>query len=127
MMVRKADPIKEPVEECLKANSARNAFDRDVLDYPLTTTLAAHSNGTTYGYMPVNPVIMLESIGLTNGHTPQEQANAVMELTKAAATLAHVNGYRELMFLASDETTANGAKLMGFEELPYKVLRMKLG
>lgn len=126
MMVRKADPTKEPVKECLAANSRRNAFDADVLDYPLTTTLAAHSNGTTYAYMPVNPVLMLESIGITNGHTPQEQANAVMELTKAAATLGHVNGYRELMFLASDEVTARGAKMMGFEELPYKVYRAKL-
>lgn len=126
MMVRKADPTKEPVKECLAANSKRNAFDPDVLEYPLTTTLAAHSNGTTYAYMPVNPVLMLESIGMTNGHTPQEQANAVMEMTKTAAALGHINGYREVYFLASDETTANGAKLMGFEELPYKCFRLKL-
>jgi hypothetical protein len=33
---------------------------------------------------------------------------------------------REVCFLASDQATAEGAKKMGFEELPYKVYRKRI-
>jgi hypothetical protein len=126
VMVRLADAGKEPVIEWCEANSARNSFDKSVLGYPATKTLAAHNNGTVYAYMPIQGTAMLESIGPNPAATPLEIANGVMEMVKAAATLAYTAGYRELYFLASDETTAQGAKLMGFECLPYKVYRRRL-
>ena len=126
VMVRLADPDIEPVIDWCQANSERNAFDRDVLTYPSTKVLAAHNNGTVYAYLPIQGTAMLESIGPNPEATPMQIAQGVMEMTKGAALLAYSAGYRELYFLASDENTAIGAKLMGFEELSFKVYRKRL-
>ena len=126
VMIRMADPKTEPVREWCERNSTRNAFDEKILDYPTTKVLAAHSNGTVYAYMPVQGTAMIESIGLNVDVRPLEQATAVMELTKGAALLASNASCKELYFLASDEITAEGAKRMGFSELPYRVFRMRL-
>lgn len=124
--VRFADKAKEPVQQWLEANKARNSFDAAVLDYPATRVLAAHNNGTTYTYMPVQQTAMLESIGINPQATPTQVAASVLEMTKAAATLAHAAGFREIFFLVSDENTAQGAKLMGFEDCPFRVMRKRL-
>lgn len=126
VMTRMADPLTEPVIDWCQKNSGRNSFDRDVLDYPSTKVLAAHEDGTVYAYMPIQGTAMLESIGPNPEATPTQIAQGVMELVKGAALLAHQAGYRELYFLASDETTALGAEKMGFKLLPYRVYRKRL-
>lgn len=126
VMVRLADPLTEPVIDWCQANSARNAFDRDVLTYPNTKVLAAHQDGEVYCYMPIQGTVMLESIGPNPEATPLQVAQGVMEMVRGAALMAHANGSRELYFLASDDTTARGAELMGFAELPFKVFRKRL-
>ena len=124
--VRFADPATEPVVGWCEANSARNAFDKEVLNYPACKVLAAHNNGTVYVYMPIQGTTMLESIGPNPAATPMQVAKAVAELVQGASLLAHGAGHREIHFLASDDNTAEGAKLMGFELLPYRVYRKKL-
>ena len=125
--VRLADKDSEPVEEWCERNSARNQFDDSVLDYPATKVLAA-TNGSNrvLAYMPVQGTAMLESIGPNPDATPMEIAAGIMEMVKGAALLAHAGGYRELYFLATDDTTAEGSKKLGFEELPYRVFRRRL-
>ena len=126
VMVRLADPEVEPVIDWCQANSERNSFDRDVLTYPATKVLAAHDNGTVFAYMPVQGTAMLESIGPNPSASPLQVARGIMEMVKGAALLAYGAGYRELYFLASDDVTAEGAKKLGFEELPFKVYRKRL-
>jgi len=125
-MVRFADPGKEPVEDWCQANADRNAFDKGVLGYPATSVLAAHNNGTVYIYMPVQGAAILESIGKNPESTSIQVTEGVMACVKAAALTAYAAGMRELYFLASDKTTAEGAELMGFESLPYQVYRKRL-
>jgi len=124
--VRFADPEKEPVADWCQANQERNKFDQSVLGYPATKVLAAHNNGTVYAYMPIQVTAMLESIGTNPDSTPLEQAAAIMEMVKASATLAYGAGYRELYYLSSDPITDDGAKKLGFEEVPVKVFRKRL-
>ena len=126
ILVRLAEPTTEPVVDWCQANSARNAFDKDVLDYPSTKVLAAHNNGTVYAYMPIQGTAMLESIGPNPEATPMQVASGVVECVKGAALLAYGAGYREIYYLASDDITAEGSKRLGFEELPYRVFRKKL-
>lgn len=126
VMVRLAEPTTEPVVDWCQANSARNAFDRDVLDYPSTKVLAAHDNGTVHAYLPVQGAAMLESIGPNPDSTPLEIANGVVECVKGAALMAYANGMRELFFLASDDLTAQGAEKLGFEKLDFTVYRKRL-
>ncbi len=126
VFVRFADPKQEPVEDWCRNNSARNAFDPSVLSYASTKVLAGHNNGTTFAYMPVQGAAILESIGINPEAKPLDVATAVMEMTKAAILLAQGAGFGEAYFLASDNVTAEGAKRMGFVEMPYKVYRRKI-
>ena len=121
--VRFADPEKEPVREWAERNN-RNGFDPEVLTYPSTKVLASQKNGTVQLYLQVQGTAMQESIAPNpaSGASPE----AILEAVKAAMTLSHGAGFRELYFLASDENTAEGSKLLGFEELPYKVYRRRL-
>lgn len=129
VMVRFAEE-DEPVKEWLEKNAGRNGFDPEVLDYPCTKVLAAHTNGTVVAYMPVQSVPMLESIGPNPEAKPLDIATAVMEMTKSAALLGHGAGMREMYFLGSDETTSAGAKALGFEDMTekygYHVFRARL-
>lgn len=129
VMVRFAEK-DEPYKEWLKANETRNGFDPQVLDYPCTKILAAHTNGTVFAYMPVQSVPVLESIGPNPEASPLAVATAVMEMTKGAALMGHGAGMREMFFLGSDENTAAAAKGLGFEDLTekfgYHVFRARL-
>ena len=126
--LRLADKDKEPVTAWLEANSARNEFDSAVLDYPATKVLAAtNGNGRVLAYMPLQGTAMLESIGANPEATPMEVAAGIVEMVKGAALMAHAAGYRELYFLATDDNTAEGSKRLGFEELPFRVFRKRLG
>ena len=126
VMVRLAEVDTEPVVDWCQANSARNDFDRDVLAYPATKVLAAHDNGNVFAYMPIQGTAMLESIGPNPEATPMQVAAGVVEMVKGAALLAYEAGFRELYFLASDDTTSRGAEKLGFEKLEYTVYRKRL-
>lgn len=125
-MVRLADPKQEPVAQWCEQNRQRNEFDPQVLDYPVMRVLAAHSNGTTYAYMPMQGVAMLESIGINPEAKPLEAATGIMEMVKAAVVLAQNANYKELYFLGTDPVTEQGAERMGFEKLPYTVYRKRI-
>lgn len=124
---RLADKDKEPVAAWCEANSSRNEFDDEVLNYPTTKILSAtNGNGRVLAYMPVQFAAMLESIGPNPEATPMEVAAGIVEMVKGAAMLAYSYGCRELYFLATDDATAEGSKKLGFEELPYRIFRKRL-
>jgi hypothetical protein len=127
MLPYRIDITKEPFAvEWLKDNEARNAFDPGVLEYPRTEVWGIHTNGTTHAVMPLQPVVVLESVGTNPESSTQQVTAAMIELVKAAAALASEGGTKELMFLSSDAVTDAGAKRCGFEELKCKVFRLKL-
>ena len=127
MFVRKVDLEKEPqLKQWIEDGKDKNAFDPKVLGYPCTETYAVHTNGTTHAVMPIQPVVMLESIGINPEASPSQAASAMMELLKAVALLAQRAGSRELYFLASDDGTSDGAERLGFVKVPASVYRMRL-
>lgn len=130
VMVRLADPKTEPVREWLEANSGRNGFDPAIMEYPGLKVLAAQKDGEVLAYMPVQPVAVLESIGINPEANARDIATAVMELTKHAAFMAYGGDCREMFFLGSDPNTSEGAKNLGFEDLTekfgYHVFRARL-
>ncbi len=128
MLVRKADPEKEPfVLSWLEDNKSRNAFESaEVLKYPRVDVLAAHTNGTTHAIMPVHPVAMLESVGTNPESSTREVAEAMLKLVEATAAICAVNGVKEMMFLSSDKVTDKAAQAIGFQPLKCKVFRMRL-
>lgn len=70
--------------------------------------------------MPVQRALVLESIG------PNANAQAVRDLTKAAELVASSHGIKEMYFLDGKGGIGELAKRHGFEELKYRVLRMRL-
>lgn len=127
IFVRKADPEKEPVLDWLELNSARNEYDAAVLKYPKTEVLAAHTNGTTHVYMPVQIVAQMDSVGVNPQSSIHEVTASLIELVKAAYMLADRGGIKELLFLVNDEKIQAGAEYLGFKEVDAKVMRLKVG
>jgi hypothetical protein len=51
---------------------------------------------------------------------------ALKELTQNCVTQAHITGAGEILFLGSEQGTNEMAANHLFEELPYKVYRLKI-
>jgi hypothetical protein len=100
-------------------------FDPDILGKPSTLLLAAHDS-QPITFLPLQMVLMLESVVSDPEASPERRALAIRELTKAAAYVARSKGVNELVFLPTDPELEKLAKKHGFEELPYKVMRLKL-
>lgn len=129
VMVRLADPESEPVVDWCQANSERNAFDRDVLSYPSTKVLAAYQDfpdGKVINYMPIQGATILESIGSNPEATLNEITQGVIECVQGAALMAYANGFREIYFCASDDSTAKAAEHMGFDRVEMAVYKKRL-
>lgn len=113
-------------EEWVKAAQEINLFDPNVMTYPTTRTLVAH-NGENLLYMPVQNVLMMESLAPKPGIAPIDEAVALREITKTVAFMASQQGIREQYFLCKDERVVKFGSAHGYEVLPFKVLRMKVG
>jgi N-acetylglutamate synthase-like GNAT family acetyltransferase len=102
-----------------------NLFDRDVLRYPETTVLCAH-DAKPVMYLPVQVAAVLESIAHKPDATPLEMAEALKETLKVITYLCKQRGIHEIYFLCKDEDVVKLATRHGFEEMPWKTLRLKL-
>lgn len=96
-----------------------NEYDKGILDYPTLRVLVAY-DGQEEHYLPTQQVLVLESI------SAQIPPNALRDLVKGAQLLASTTGIRELYFLDGGGGLDKFAEHRGFEEVPYRVFRMKL-
>lgn len=112
-------------EQWLEMAQERNHAD-DHAKTAATVLEAVNGKGDTICYMPVVPVIMLESLAPKPGATPIEMANALKTLVVGAAQLAAAGGSHELVFWASDEATAALAERGGFEKMSMPMYRLRL-
>jgi hypothetical protein len=69
---------------------------------------------------------MLESLAPRPGATKQQIASAMKELTQNAITQASILDAGEVYYLGSDADTDEFSTSHIFQELPYKVFRVKL-
>jgi hypothetical protein len=70
----------------------------------------------------------MESVAMNPEASDLDKAQALRDMTKAATLLASSHGIREVYFLGGQGGVGEMATRSGhcFEELPYKVFRMKL-
>lgn len=101
-------------------------FDSSVLTYPATQTLAAYNQSGAIAFMPLAHPVCMDAIAFRPGLLDAEKALAMKELTKTAVFLAHSSGAGEVMFLGSNEGTNQFARNHIFEELPWKVYRVRV-
>lgn len=112
-------------QEWIEANPA-NDFDKDILQYPTLQVVCAYDDQGPVAFLPIHKVVVLESTARNPNIKPGDSAQCLRDFTKAAELTASAQGIREIYFLCRDEALTEMAKNHGYEEMPFKVLRMKL-
>jgi hypothetical protein len=94
--------------------------------YRTSFTLCAFDKDGPLAYLPVQMPLVFEALATRPGATPQEVALALKELVQECVTQAYIRGAGELYFLCTEESAKEFATNQVFEELPWRVCRMKL-
>lgn len=108
------------------ANRDRNGFDPEVVKFPSTFVLCAYDKSGPLCYMPVQSPFFMEGVAPRPGLDKKDIAACLKEFTQACVTQAHVKGAGEIYFLGTEEGTDALAANHVFEELPYRVYRLKV-
>lgn len=103
-----------------------NLFDKDVASYPSTKTLCAYNKQGPVLYVPRQQVFFLESLAINPEASEIDIAAALKEITQNVVSEAHEKGVGEIYFLCRDEATLEFAKRQCFEELPWRLCRIRL-
>lgn len=101
-------------------------FDPGVALYPSSTTWCAYDKDGPVVFQTLQRPLMLETLAPRPGASKEQIAVAMKELTQNAITQAHGVGVGEIYFLGSEEGTNELAQNQIFEELNYKVYRVRL-
>lgn len=101
-------------------------FDAGILKYPTFRIITSYGSKGNVSHLPSQQVLMLESVAARPEASDEEKAQALRDLVKASQLLASSFGLKEIYFLATDEIVSKMAQNHGFEELPWKVCRMRL-
>ena len=108
------------------AGTTGNLFDPDVMTYSTSFCLAAYDKNGVGMYLPVQQPFFMDSLAYRPGLGAVDAAVALKELTKALITQAHIKGVGEIYFVCRDDATTEYALRQGFEEMPYRICRMKI-
>lgn len=106
--------------------NAKGNFDPEVARFKSSITWCAYDADGPVVFQTVQRPLMLESLAPRPGATKQQVALAMKELTQNAITQASILDAGEVYYLGSDADTDEFATSHIFEELPYKVFRVKL-
>ena len=103
-----------------------NMFDMSVIGYPRTCMLRASDGDGALLYMPLQPVLMYDSIAAKPGISPRQEALALSRIQQLVGSVAKDGGFGESYFMCRDDRVADIAAAHGFEELKnVRVLRQK--
>ena len=116
------DPLE--VKDCEQAFRDKHGLDPEVLTYPSTAILVAE-DGKDKVYLPVQTCFVMETLGYHEAISNLSLALAMKQLTSILVWEMGEKGIGEMYFLGSNEETNSFALQNGFEEVPYKVLRLK--
>lgn len=115
------------IVEWLHLNRKKNKYDPEILSYDSTRIVAVDVDGEPQCYLPYQLVIMVESLAPKPGSGKPQIAKCLKEAIHAVVRIAKQSHIGEVYFLCApeDKETASFAKLHGYEEMPYRVLRLK--
>ena len=126
IFVRPVRPSDAPTFTRWSLETNGNLFDPDVAKYPSTTVWAAFNKKGTVAFLPVQRPLMLDSLAINPEADKGDVGMALKELTQNAVTQAHAQGAGEIYFLCKDESTMEIAKRHAYEEMPWRLFRIKL-
>lgn len=124
--VRPAKPDDSKAFLDWSLETPNNEFDPQVARTPTTIVLCAYDKDGPLAYQPVQKVFMMDSFAHRPGNTHLQNAEALKNLFQATVTEAHCQGVNEIYFLSTEPGTDKLTKNHAFEELPYRVFRVKL-
>lgn len=98
-------------------------LDTDILTYPMTTMLEAYvkATGEPVLYMPVQHVLMMESLGPSPTASPIDIAKGLEEITKIVSYDAQKAGIGEVYYPSSDASVNGFAQRHHFMLMDYEV------
>ena len=101
-------------------------FDPEMAYHPGVPTVAAYNKQRVVAYMPVNTPYFMETIAFNPESTNLEKALAMAEFVKFLVAQCYIKGVPEVYFLGTDDMTDKFALDHVFEQLPYKLYRVKV-
>lgn len=126
MFVRPAKPGDERRFLDWSLENPDNGFDPEVAKSPSTFVLCAYDKTGAVAYQPVQQVFMMDSYAGRPGNTKLLTAAAMKELFQETVTQAHIKGVSEIYYLGTEKGTDAMTTKHVFEELPYRVFRVKV-
>lgn len=115
---------KELIAWSVEGLANNNYFDPNVLFYPATIKLCAGSDSKRVVYVPVQHVLMLESLAINPEASKTEVAVGLRVAVNACQLLAQQAGIGEIYFLGTNDQTNAFAQKHGFTEVPWKAYKM---
>lgn len=96
------------------AQQDKNDFDPSVMYYPRTVMCRALADEEPFLYVPLQPILMYESLASKPGTTSRQTAMGLWKISEAIDKLALETGFREAYFITSDEREATVCSLRGW-------------
>lgn len=103
----------------------KNYVDLGMLSYPKTAVLVA-GNGTPNLFMPVQPVLMLESLAAKPGISGRDFMKSLKCLVDSVKEIAAKQGIAELYFFIGDKRIEKLGHYVGFEKMDLPCYRLRL-
>lgn len=123
--IRRLNPLDtEEVADCIRSLTGKAGFDPSILSYPNTVILVAE-DGKDKVYQPVQTCYFLETLGYHESISEHSLALAMKQFTSILMWEMAEKGIGEMYFLGSNDDTNAFALQNQFEEVNYKVFRLK--
>ncbi len=104
-----------------------NMFDPNVIGYPRTVMLRAKSEDENQLFIPLQSVLMYDSIAPKPGISPRQEALALARIGQVVDQAGRDTGIRETYFFCKDDRVADLCAKHGFEEIKgVRLLRKKV-
>ncbi len=104
-----------------------NLIDPEVLSYPRAVMCKAGTEDNPLLYIPVQPVLMFESIAPNPAITERQEALALWRIGEQVVNVMKDSGHAEAYFVCADDRVADICVKHGFEEVRgVRLLKRKL-
>ena len=104
-----------------------NMFDPSVISYPRTVMLRASNEADPLLFVPLQSVLMFDSIAPKPGLSPRQEALCLRRIDQKVESLAKDSQHREVYFICRDDRVADLCARHGYEEIKdVRILRKKI-
>jgi len=126
MFVRPARP--DDADKFLKYSleTPGNLFDPGVPQYQNTFIRCVFDSNGPVLFAPIQRPLVIDALAFRPESGSMERAVAMKEMVQDVISQAYIQGSGEVMFVCKDSSTAEFAKRQLFEELPYRLFRIRL-